>query len=270
MQFFFLSLILAGCFPIYRAWLANRQTSLTHAVLWAGAAWFFWGIALIFGTLGEVGFDPLRYIALCMTGAAGVAVLGARRPHVGAWDFVVLGLLAVLLLPLAEKMFLGTPALGWPRVLFLGATLAVGILNYVPTAFALPALLLGVVSAGECFSLFATDPELRPEALIFVHLGLLSIPWMCWWCGRRHAPNKMAINQIWLDFRDRFGLFWGQRVREQYNRSAHNAELPGYLFWRGWKALDKNETVSVEQLREMETLLQALLKRFSEREALAP
>jgi hypothetical protein len=40
----------------------------------------------------------LRYLALCLTGCVGVAVLGARRPGVGAWDFVLLGLLAVLLL----------------------------------------------------------------------------------------------------------------------------------------------------------------------------
>jgi len=267
MQFFFLSLILAGCYPICRAWQANRQTSLAHAVLWAGAAWVSWGMALTFGTPLEVGLDPWRYVALCMTGAAGVAVLGARRPHVGAWDFVVLGLLAVLLLPLAEKMFLGTPSFGWPRVLFLGATLAVGIINYVPTNFALPTLLLGILYTGECFSLFAIDLEIRPEALFFLHASLFVIPWTCWWCGRRHAPRKMAFNQIWLDFRDQFGLFWGQRVREQYNRSAHNADLPGYLFWRGWKALDKNAAVSVEKLREMESLLQALLKRFGERGA---
>ena len=46
----------------------------------------------------------LGYTALSLTGCAGVAVLGARRPGVGPWNFVLLGLLAVMLLPLAEGL----------------------------------------------------------------------------------------------------------------------------------------------------------------------
>ena len=49
----------------------------------------------------------------------------------------------------------------------------------------------------------------------------------------RGRGRQAEIDELWLDFRDRFGLFWGQRVREQFNRSAVNAGWPVYLAWRG-------------------------------------
>src|SRR5687767_287481 len=92
---------LAGTVPLLKAWRANRNTTLVHSLCWAAAAWVAWGAALVWGDESP-GEDPLRLLALFLTGAAGAAVFGARRPIVGAWNFVVLGLLCVLLLPLAE------------------------------------------------------------------------------------------------------------------------------------------------------------------------
>ena len=79
-------------------------------------AWLVWSTALWHPTVSW------RYTALCLTGCAGVAVLGARRPGVAAWHFVPLGLLAVLLMPLAEGW--GHLQLSPVRAGFLGATLA--------------------------------------------------------------------------------------------------------------------------------------------------
>src|SRR5262249_23872442 len=97
---------LSGAYPLWRAWLANRNTSLLHAVTWAGAAWVAWGGMILVGmeTGPSIDLRPGTYLALCLTGCAGVAVLGARRPGVGAWNFVLFGLLAVMLLPLAERL----------------------------------------------------------------------------------------------------------------------------------------------------------------------
>ncbi len=111
--------IIVGFYPFYRAWRANRHTSLTHAVCWATTAWLAWGQALANGPAAPSGLDFWRYLALCLTGAAGVAVLGARRPHVGAWNVVVVGLLAVFLLPLAEQYFLGSAPANALRVFFV-------------------------------------------------------------------------------------------------------------------------------------------------------
>src|SRR5581483_7328575 len=87
-----------------------------------------------------------RYLALSLTGCAGIAVLGARRPQVVAWNFVVLGLLGVMLLPVLERSVIGASSLDWVRMVFLGGTLLVGVLNYLPTRAAPAAVFL----AGFC------------------------------------------------------------------------------------------------------------------------
>src|SRR5437016_1984464 len=117
------ALFLAGFYPLFLAWRSAKGTSLFHAAHWAIAAWMAWGVTLT--RLVEGHPNPATFLALALTGAAGVAVLGARRPIVGAWNFVVLGLLAVMLLPLAEMAFVGTRSLDGLRISFLIGTLAV-------------------------------------------------------------------------------------------------------------------------------------------------
>src|SRR5438128_6745252 len=138
MRVVLLLIFLAGGWPLARAWQANRRTALIQAIHWAIAAWLAWLLTFLLGQSAgtQPGVEPARYLALCLTGCSGVAVLGARRPHVGVWNFVVLGLLAVLLLPLAENILAGKESWGTLRFAFLGATLAVGILNYLPTRLA--------------------------------------------------------------------------------------------------------------------------------------
>src|SRR4051812_20358790 len=118
-----------GSYPLWLAWRTNRRTSLRYAVYWALAAWLAWGVMIFSDELGlSNATSAIRYLALCLTGCVGVAVLGARWPGVEAWNLVVAGLLAVLLLPLAEGFLTGTVVpTGGVRLFFLGVTVAVGI-----------------------------------------------------------------------------------------------------------------------------------------------
>jgi hypothetical protein len=258
----YLLLFLVGVYPLVLAWRANRRTSLAHAVHWAFAAWTAWGVAMTLGETGRAGFDPLRYVALCLTGCTGVAVLGARRPHVAAWNFVVLGLLAVMLLPLVEELVLGTPSLGGLRIVFLAATLAVGVLNYLPTVIAPAAFLFGIVCGMECVLLFASDIELPAAVIHLVHISWLIAMLLAFGLWRRTPHATFLLTKMWLDFRDRYGLLWGQRVREQYTRSAANAGWPGRLYWQGW-LLRENERLPTElEARAMIETMRALLTRF--------
>jgi hypothetical protein len=254
---FFCLLIVAGFYPLALAWQSNRQTSLRHAVCWAVVAWLAWGLLIVVTDKTD---GSLRYLALCMTAAAGIAVLGARRPHVAAWDVVVAGLLAVMLLPLAENLFLGTPVLAGLRVIFLGAALAVAVLNYAPTCFAVPAWLVAVICSGE-FLAFAGVDAIGPSLLDGLHLGMLVVPWLGLACWKYRRFHRSVIDQLWHDFRDSFGLFWGLRVRDQYNRSAANAGWPGFLTWRGWEQ-GKDPSPTADQEKEMQALFIALCKRF--------
>src|SRR5262249_47999927 len=92
--------VLAGI-PLARAWWANRDTALSHAMVWFTLAWLAWIWNAAIGDLSA------RYLSLCLTACAGVAVLGARRPGVVAWNVVVVGLLAVLVIPLGQDYLAG-------------------------------------------------------------------------------------------------------------------------------------------------------------------
>src|SRR5687768_8529392 len=116
-------LVLAGLVPWFGAFWASRGSSLNHALVWFLFAWLAWGWLCVSGT------ETARYLALCLTGCAGVAVFGARRPHVASWDFVVLGLMAVMTWPLLEAWVVGTPTLGPLRIFFVAAVLTLGVSN---------------------------------------------------------------------------------------------------------------------------------------------
>lgn len=264
MQVLALGLLLTAALPLARAWRANRGTSLVQAVHWAIAAWLGWVLTVAFANPAEVqDLDPRRYLALGLTGCAGVAVLGARRPHVGAWNFVVLGLLAVTVLPLAENLLTGPQALTPLRTTFLGGVLAVGILNYLPTRFGLAALLLALGVGAEVWLL--ADPRRATSsdgwsAAGPVLLGL--VPWAAWALWRRRPPPRSQFDRLWRDFRDRYGLVWGQRVREQFNRSAAHAGWPARLYWQGLHLKAGTAPPDGETQEAMLETLPALLGRF--------
>jgi hypothetical protein len=91
-------------------------------------------------------------------------------------------------------------------------------------------------------------------------LGLA--PWAGWAAWRWQAPAPAAIDRLWREFRDRYGLVWAQRLREQFNRAAANAGWPVELSWHGLKTNRGAGPITPElQSAGLETL-QALLKRF--------
>jgi hypothetical protein len=263
MRFGLVLLFFTGAYPVWIAWKANRSTSLSHAMWWMIAAWASWG-GIILGeaaTDSALGRDLPRYLALSLTGGAGVAVLGARRPGMAAWNFVVLGLLAVLLLPLAEDLLLATAEpLGFVRKLFLAATVAVGIVNYLPTRLALAAAALALSAAGEFVLL---EKAIRSDTETVFWLAFCLCPWLGligWRLGRGPAS---PFDRAWFDFRDRYGLVWAQRVREQFNRAAANAAWPLYLSWRGLRPLPGAPPVDEKARTAAIEALEALFKRFN-------
>jgi hypothetical protein len=163
---------------------------------------------------------------------------------------------------LGQHLFLGTPPLDGPPIAFLEATLAIGIINYVPTAVAAAALLLGAIYVGESLALFTGGLGVDARVLDLMHAGLLVLPWLGLRSWRRRRGESLAVDRLWHDFRNRYGLFWGQRVRDQYNRGASQSGLPGFLSWQGWVPGNAQAACTEEQELEMQSLLRALLKRF--------
>jgi hypothetical protein len=256
-------LLLSAAYPFFVAWRANRTTTLRSAIVWAAAAWLAWGSALFVAELrpGTIAV-LLRYLALCLTGCAAVAVLGARRPGVIAWNFVVLAQLGVLLLPIAEG--LGEVRLDPLRLIFLGGTLAIGALNYLPTRLAAAMVALGL-GCGLELALLQQAGNAPPglERAAGISRCLLAIsPWMAFVGVEAGRRPTSVVDQIWLGFRDSFGLVWSQRVREQFNRAAENAKWPVVLRWRGMRLQAPTDSLDETTREEIVATLRALLKRF--------
>jgi hypothetical protein len=251
-------LVGAALFPLAVAWRANSATTLRHAILWAMAAWLAWSWALLGVDADELGMEPARYVAICLSGAAGIAVLGARRPYVFAWHFVVLGLVGVMVLPLLEHAVIGTSPIDPLRIFFVSATLAVGLLNYLPTRAAPAVVLLALAWVGELLGLFAPGVFGDPSEVQLFHLLVLLAPWAGWICWRRRREAPSEFDAVWLDFRDRFGLFWAQRVREQFNHAAGHAGWPVRFTWRGLHRTSPAAITPADQAAMLETLHKVL------------
>ncbi|OAI42275.1 hypothetical protein AYO40_00080 [Planctomycetaceae bacterium SCGC AG-212-D15] len=258
-----------GLYPLVRAWRANRRTTLFQAIHWATAAWLAWGFAFAAeSALSDYSLGLIRYLALCLTTCAGVAALGLGG---GAWNFVLLGLLAIMLLPLAEGLLArGALHLEGPRLLFLAAALAVIVLNYLPTRLGLAALLLGIGSAVQLL-LLGGSMSVGSSRTVEQFGGLLLalVPWAALE-RMAHRPAPVSeFDGIWLDFRDRFGLVWSQRVREQFNSSAAHHGWPVILRWQGLRVMPGSELPPPDEQQAMLEVLRSLLKRFRD-EAQAP
>jgi hypothetical protein len=256
-------IMLTAAYPLALAWRASRLTTLRHALAWAWLAWAAWEVALLLTDLlpGDAS-RVARYLALCLTGCAAVAVLGARRPGAMAWNFVVLAQLTVLLLPLAEGRGELHPDL--LHLIFLSATVAVGVLNYLPTRLAAAMVSVAIGCGTELALLHSDDKDASAleRVALFSRCLLALSPWFAWARLRAAARPQSLFDHLWLSFRDRYGLVWAQRVREQFNRAAANADWPVVLRWRGVRLVDRAERLDEDMRDAIVTALRALLKRF--------
>jgi len=263
-------LLVTGSYPLWRAWQANRQTSLLHAVFWATLAWASWtAVAISAEYTSASGLAAGRYLALCLTGSACIAVLGARRPGVSAWNFVVAALTAVNLLPLGEGLILGKSLnLDWLRAVCVAATITVGIVNYLPTRLATAALALLLGSVLQAVALVVPTDGSEPMTLASQAgwLALALVPWLAFAALRRARPGVGEFDTLWLDYRDRFGLVWAQRLREQFNRSGAHSGWPVMLRWKGLRLLPGAAALDANAEKAMVGTLRALLKRFGAKE----
>jgi hypothetical protein len=249
-------LLSTAAYPLGLAWLKNRRCTLRHPLMWAWVTWLGWMVVVGGGAAWPAVDAPLgRYLALCLTGCPGVAVLGARRPGTAAWNFVVVGLLAVLLLPVAEGF--GTPRLNAVYLTFLGATLALGLLNYLPTPLA-PAVVSLAVGCGVEIAGLAN--AVLPEWLPLVGRCLVGLsPWLALASLSWRGKAATEFDRVWLSFRNRYGVVWSQRTREQFNRAAANAGWPLTLTWHGLQMFGEGTAPDPALVLDA---LHALLKRF--------
>jgi hypothetical protein len=261
-----LLIYLTGFYPIGRATCANRKTTILHTVFWAGGAYLSWTGAVAFDILQkEPEFGMRAYLALALTGSASMAVLGARRPGVGAWNFVILGLLVVMMfLWLESRLAEDDLILQRIRMVLLASTVTIGVLNYLPTRLAPAAVLLALGCGLEISILTLSTPlALGLETIQSIARVMVALtPWVAYGRMRQQSRILSEFDQVWLRFRNSYGLVWAQRLREQFNQSAKNSNWPVILRWQGLRVIPGEASPTSEDRVTMLANLRALMKRF--------
>jgi hypothetical protein len=251
-----------------------RGTTLTAPTLWWIAA--ATAIAAVEGMLAYQHADPTtlqaslwRYAAAVGTFCPLTAVLGAKRPQDRGWQWVVASLWLVLLVPVAQ--ILASPGgtqlelFGAWRWLLLAFT-AMGLLNYLPTRFALSALLVASGQVALLGGPTGITPNLSPTTRVAAATTLFLAA-----CGlatfRCFRTPRSALPQTkrWLAFRDAWGAFWALRVLQRVNQTAELSHWPVRLQWSGLVPTDEPApptTLSPPVEAALNQSLDTLLRRF--------
>lgn len=246
-----------GLYVILQAWLAIRTSTLIHSIGWAFLAWIAWlAVSFCQASVGMPAPKIVIYLALCLTACSGLAVLGARRPGVAAWNFVVGALLCILLFPLAEGW--GELHLTGIWIFFLAACLSVVLINYGLTSLREFAVTLVAGSGIVLWSLLPDAPmdAERRDLFFMAGLGLIAASvWLGYFRLTLGRPPPTSSKR-WFAFRDAFGMIWSLRVADQFNRASAHANDEAHLDLSGITPVDPDK----EEKRL--ALLSALLQRF--------
>ena len=269
----------AGLAVLLRVRRAIQETTLASAWWWSLAALVSWSGASLLQLSA-----PLRFAAIAMSFCPTVALIGAKRPQHLAWNFVVVSLWAIVILPSAENLFLhpGRPVeMGDARGWFLWILILLAPMNFVPTRHWSAAILL---ACGQIAAFGPHLPLLRSDwvADCVTRLGLpgwfaasdlagllLAVAAMIAAWARRLTSSSgqscHAYDALWLDFRDTFGLFWSLRVQERVNAAARQFDWPFDLAWSGFRSRsDGAPLAAIDPAIEpaLRTTLRGLLRRF--------
>jgi hypothetical protein len=271
---------------IHLLWLHRsfvRRTALVSAWWWCVAAVAAVGICeALFQSLASRSVPSwlmvARYLAATLTFCPAIAVLNAKRPQSAAWNFVVLALWAgILAMPVFHWWALGRGADFriddvWGSVLWL--LIGLTVLNYLPTRFALAAVLVAI---GQ-FAWLAEYLPLIGRALLTTDPGLVALG--CLWAAAflalliewRTPPDRHAFDRAWLTIRDQWGLFWALRFQERVNAAAAQYGWPLYLSWTGFRSSDTGKLLAEippAVQRPLRQVLRGLLRRFVSAEWIA-
>lgn len=261
-----------GITCLLRGRRAIWQTTLKSAWGWSLAALVAWGAvelaAAVWPASGNGKWAAIRFMAITLSLCPVIALMGAKRPQETAWNFVVLALWGVLVMPALETQLLRPGqnlTLGVFRGGFLAVPLVLVSLNYGGTRYRFAAALTAL-SQLLALSIYWLPAAPRSEDIRGL-LGLLSLATalaIALYSAARRPSDRLA-DQLWTDFRDTLGAFWALRVAERLNATALQHDWPVELTWSGMRSRDQHE---VNAFREPNmpapaaNTLRGLLRRF--------
>lgn len=209
------------------------------------------------------------YLATLGALATLISVLNARTPGGGAWA-ILMGLLSlVFLIPWLEGAglrggvaVLGRLQLESPWTLFYGLLVLAGATNFLPTRFGLSAcwLILGFVL--QYLALTGWVESRSAKGWVWS-----AVPWTftlaVFAAARREArpsPGRCELERLWFWFRDHWGVVWGLRILERFNKTA---EAQGWTLRLSWQGLQRGEELGESSDAAALALLKGLLRRFA-------
>jgi hypothetical protein len=248
-------------------WRLPRLRGTTLVAPWA---WSLVALAGIVGTelaIGWMGTSGVAWLAQARFAAATgtfcpvMALLGAKRPQNGPWQFVVFSLWLVLSLASIEwLLFGGAPEIHPARLAFLLILVGTGAVCGVGTRFWPSSLLFAAGQIAILSPIFAGTTLDAPSATPF-GLAAIVCAWLLlaadWPAARQSAS---PLDRLWLDFRDALGAAWALRVAQRMNASA---KMQGWPVWLGWNGFERREGGQIRQVPDVvEESFRAILGRF--------
>ncbi|HEY2827000.1 MAG TPA: hypothetical protein VGJ04_05310 [Pirellulales bacterium] len=239
-----------------------RETTLLAPLIWTLISLSALTAALIAHTnaashAGVGTSDKFWLLAVCSTFCPLMSLLGAKRPQNRAWQFIVFSFWIVAALPTISALIL-QPAdpLEVPTLWrwFYAALLLLFGVNYLPTRFG-PASLLATIGEAQLLwpylplTSFADSPSFS-RGITLLGAGIC-VAWATsrirfaqrrdW---RNSAAPLPAWTNVWLAFRDMYGLVWGARMLERIESLLQSSNVAAWLQWNGFHSpsLDANST----------------------------
>jgi hypothetical protein len=254
-----------------------RGTTLTAPALWAVASLAAIGIVEACLAWRGAAVEPLtaslwRYAAAVSTFCPVMAVLGAKRPQDGAWQWVVLSLWIILLVPAGQAMAANSGdrlELFSAWRLLIGGLIAMGLLNYLPTRHAAAAILLAIGQSLLFAPFFGAADSLAWRRVGM--MGVLGAAALVLESSRRRARLTSGdaestpfnqLNERWFALRDGWGAFWGLRILQRVNQSAELGRWPMGLAWWDGFSTPATTTDSKELAQQIQQTFESLLWRF--------
>lgn len=257
-------------------WRSVAGTTLRTAVGWGLVVWASWCVTwsctLLMPHLPPGILDQLWYWTVAISVIPAMAVLGARRPGYGAWNFFVLvPLLLVLGWPALtvwtwqgpERLQIETPAL-----IGFCLTILMGHGNYLSTRLALPALLSGVsvlLSLSQFSTTFGISWLSTASVRSWGATGMVATL-IGGWIGTRSRPfTDLGAGRVWSDFREVFGIVWAKRCLDRINQEfADRERWPAQLgpFGLEWTRSEVSSAERVHLEARLEYALRWMLRRF--------
>ena len=200
-----------------------------------------------------------------------VDILGARNPGHRVWPwFVIVPMILVLQWPVASHLIsedskspvaLSLPATaGFMLVLVMGAGNYFGTSNHFASLFGAAGILLFIFPLTE-WGTWPGDPCCL-AASICLAIAILLIE------GRmKAAGDGTGHEQLWVDFRDIYGLVWARRVMDRINQFAEREKWSVVMTLDGFRSCSEFEEISGNTERP-EEILRWVLRRFADDEFL--